>query len=212
MHSCECVRQEWITEEQDISHLGFLTLTSSFLQNLSILSLVFYHHLLSTLFSTSLREPQANARSLLLHQQYHAPLLTGTMLCTFCISLPWLLSLYPQLPVEFLRLAEGQRGKQSGEGGSSCPSPELTLLLNMLLPAMNLFQFPGMNADIRGVWNKNLVSLFGIQNKLKMKYKNQLKYSFQIWYFLEGCFSNTRSSFSLQSKTAYQKEWALGSD
>jgi len=40
------------------------------------------------------------------------PLLTGTVLRTFCMSLPWLLFLYLQLLVAVLRLAMGQTGKQ----------------------------------------------------------------------------------------------------
>ena len=90
----------------------------------------------------SLREPPNNVHSLLLHQHFYCmPLLTGTVLRTFCMSLPWLLFLYLQLLVAVLRLAMGQTGKQLWEGGSSCHSPELTLLLNLLLPQMSLSVF-----------------------------------------------------------------------
>lgn len=94
---------------------------------------------------------------LLLHQHFYStPLLTGNMFHNFCILLPWHLFLHPQLLVELLRSAEEQTGKQLWEDGSSCPSPELALLLNMLLPRMNLFHFPGINGNICGVREKKI--------------------------------------------------------
>lgn len=58
------------------------------------------------------REPQANILSLCLHQNYCcSPPFPGTMLCNFCISLPWLMFLYPQL----------LQGSSCGKGKTRAP-------------------------------------------------------------------------------------------
>lgn len=77
-----------------------------------------------------------------------------------------------------------------------------TFLLNVLLLRMNIFHFPGIHANICGVWQKNLLSVFNIKEA-----ENEIEDSAEVFFpnlvFTGSLLSCTRSFSSLQSKSEY---------
>lgn len=66
--------------------------------------------------------------------------------------------------------------QQLWEGGSSCPSPELSLLPNILLPGIRLFHFPGINTSICRVWK----GIWQVCLEYKTSWKWNIRFSWSI--------------------------------